>query len=417
MTTSSMRGSGFLSDLRGLTRLTETNAYADPQAVFRRLRAEWGEVAPVELDTGIHAWLVMGYNELVYVLRHERQFAKNAKHWRDYAEGRIKPDFALAPLMCHRPNAFHTDGEEHSRLREPLEAAVNGLRLRQTSRQVRETCSALIDEFAGKGCADLVADYARMVPTMALGRMFGLSLELARDVHYALTDGFSMGERAQDGNARLTKILAELVQRRRAEPADDMTTAVIQHENLRDDGERLHQMALMLAAAAECTMGWIGSSLQLLLTDPRFSGRMRGGRLGIDDALDEVLWREPPMTNLPARYPLSDTELAGQPIQKGDALILGFAAANADPRVHTEDEWSEIGNRAHLAWSTGAHACPAPVPARIIVRTAVEAILYQLPGVHLTVPTEDLGRLQSPWTRCPATLPVEFAARSRTADA
>ena len=406
--TSPAHVTGRLADMRDLTPIAETNAHADPQAVYRRLRAEWGEVAPVELAPGIHAWLVMGHEELLYVLRHERLFVKDTSHWRDYVEGRVKPDFPLAPLMFPRPNAFHADGDEHRRLRVPLETAANGVRLRQTVQQVREVCSDLIGDFSGKGHADLLADYAQMIPTLAIGRMMGLTPELARQAHHAQMDLFSMGERAQAGNARFTEILTGLVRLRKAEPADDMTTVIVQHENLRDDAERIHQMALMIAAAAECTMAWIGSSLLLLLTDPRFSGRMRGGRLGIDDALDEVLWREPPMANLPARYAVHDTHLGGQLVRQGDALLLGFAAANADPRVHSDDRWNELGNRSHLAWSAGAHVCPAQVPARIIVRTAVEAVLHELPGLRLTVPATELGRHESPWARCPATLPVEF---------
>jgi cytochrome P450 len=55
--------------------------------------------------------------------------------------------------------------------------------------------------------------------------------------------------------------------------------------------------------------------------------------------------------------------------------------------------------------------CPAHVPARLIVHTAVEAALHQLPDLRLTVPAEELPRLESPWTRSPATLPVTFTAR------
>jgi hypothetical protein len=75
-----------------------------------------------------------------------------------------------------------------------------------------------------------------------------------------------------------------------------------------------------------------------------------------------VLWRDPPTANLPARFALRDTVLAGQAIEKGDALILGFTAANADPRVHGDDQWGELGNRSHLAFSAGPHMCPAQCP-------------------------------------------------------
>jgi cytochrome P450 len=130
----------------------------------------------------------------------------------------------------------------------------------------------------------------------------------------------------------------------------------------------------------------------------------------VDDALDEVLFRDPPMANMPARYALTDTELAGQPIRAGDAVILGLAAANADPRMHTDNPWLETGNRAHLAFSAGPHTCPALDPSRLITRTAVITALTDLHDLTLAIRPDEVALLPSPWTRCPASLPVRFTA-------
>jgi cytochrome P450 len=406
--TSPARVAGRLSDMDGLTPIAETNAHADPQVVYRRLRAEWGEVAPVELEPGINAWLVMGHEELCRALRHERLFAKNPVHWRDYSEGRVKPDSPLAPMMFPRPNVFFHDGSEHRRLRAPVDDALHALRLRRLNRQATEMCTALIADFAQKGEADLLEQYAMMIPTVVLGRMLGLDLETAREMHRAQMAMYAGDENAQAGNQRFEEIIGGLVRARQAEPGADVTTVIVQHPNLTDDVERTQSVLSLVGAASECTMAWVASTLLLMLTDARFSGRLRGGRLGADDALDEVLWRDPPMANFPARYALRDIELGGQPIGEGDPIILGFAAANADPRVHSGDPSHEIANRSHLAWSAGPHVCPAQAPGRLIVRIAVEAALHQLPDLRLNIPAEEIGRLKTPWTRCPATLPVTF---------
>jgi len=406
--TSPARKAGPLADLKDLVRLAETNAHADSQVVYRRLRAEWGEVAPVELEPGVNAWLVMGYDELSQILRQERRFAKSPRHWRDYADGRVPASSPLGLMMFPRPNVYFADGDEHRRLREPVNDAVSALRLRQVSRDAREACSSLIARFAARGRADLVGEYALMIPALAIGRMVGLDLDLAYELHQVQMDTYSGSETAQASGRRFEDILTGLITARRAAPTADMTSVIVHHPNMTDESEQLQQMYLLVAAAAEQTMSWIGGTLQLMLSDQRFLGRMRGGRLGVDDALDEVLWRDPPLSNLPARYALQDTELGGQQVRHGDPLILCFAAANDDPRAHSDDQWNEIGNRAHLAWGAGPHTCPAQVPARIIVRTAVETALHQLHDVKLTVPVDDLGRVPSPWARCPATLPVTF---------
>jgi cytochrome P450 len=108
---------------------------------------------------------------------------------------------------------------------------------------------------------------------------------------------------------------------------------------------------------------------------------------------------------------LHDTELGGHQIKRGDVLVLGIAAANEDPTTFTRHaSTGEPGNRAHLAFSAGPHACPARVPARLITRAAVNTVLHLLPDVKLTIPASEVSWYPSPWTRVPMSLPVEFSA-------
>ena len=402
------RVAGRLSDLDGLTPLTATTATTDPQAAYQRLRDQWGTVAPVELEPGVNAWLVMGYDELCQVLKHERVFSHDPNHWRDYAEGRVPLDSRLGPMMFPREHAYFKDGDVHRRLRAPLDDSVSGLPLRRVSRENRQICTDLIAAFAANGRADLVSDYAGLIPMLAIAKMAGLDAALGRELLSCLHKLFGSTEEAQVANQRYEEILTDLMRSRQKTPGDDLTSVFVRHKSLHDDVEILQTMVLMVAAGLESTMAWIAQTLRLMLTDPRFAGRMRGGRLGVDDALDEVLWRDPPQANLPARFALRDVELAGQPVGEGDAIILGLAAANADPRVHSDDAWNEIGNRSHLSWSAGPHTCPAHVPARIIAKSAVETALHLLPDIRLAIPADQIGLIPSPWNRCPATLPVTF---------
>lgn len=404
----STRVAGRLSGLDGLTPLTETTATSDPQAAYQRLRDQWGAVAPVQLEPGVNAWLVLGYDEICQVLKHERLFCHDPYHWRDFAEGRVPPDSKLGPMMFPRDHAYFKDGDVHRRLRAPLDEAVNGLSLRQFSRESRKICAGLIARFAANGRADLVADYAAMVPMLAIAGMVGLDAALGHELLRCLNALFGAAEEARAANQRYEEILTDLMRSRQNAPGNDLTSVFVNHKNLRDDAEILQTIVLMVSAGLESTMAWIAQTLRLVLTDPRFASQVRGGRLGVDDALDEVLWRDPPQSNLPARFALRNVELGGQPVAEGDALILGLAAANADPRAHSDDLWNEIGNRSHLSWSAGPHACPAHVPARIIAKSAVESALHSLPDMRLAIPVEDTGLIPSPWNRCPATLPVTF---------
>jgi cytochrome P450 len=401
-----------LAELTGLTPLTDTTTCPDPQAAYQRLIQQWGIVAPVQLEPGINAWLVLGHPEIAQVVGNELLYSRDPHHWREFTEGTVAADSGLGPMMFPRPNAYFSDGPLHRRLRAPLVEGLAGLDQRRISHSIRTICADLIDGlvegFASGGRADLLADYAAAIPMLAVADWFGINADDRQRLREGLIALFGSGQDSQDGYMVVQQILTDVMHARRAQPAADLTTAFVQHPNLGDDDEVMQSMLLMIAAGYETTTTWIARTLQLMLTDPRFAASLRGGRLGVDEALDEVLWRDPPMANMPARYALTDTELAGQPISRGDALILGFAAANADPRVHTGDPWLEIGNRSHLAWSAGPHVCPAHQPARLITRIAVETALHQLPGVTLAIPADQISVLPSPWTRCPATLPVTF---------
>jgi cytochrome P450 len=400
--------SATLAELTDLTPLSATTMCPDPQHAYGRLRERWGTVAPVELEPGVPAWLVMGYQDLLQVARREELYSRNPHHWRDLTDGKVAADSGLGPMMFPRPNAYFSDGPLHRRLRAPLEHGIAQLGRQRIYRSVTAVCDQLLTGFTPRKTVDLVADYAAVVPMLAVAAWFGLDTARGEELRQGLIALFGSGADSQAGNHRFEQILLEVLHTRKRHPADDLTTLFLQHPGMHDDAEVLQQMVLMVSAGYETTTIWIARTLLVMLTDPRFAHRLHGGRLGIDEALDEVLQRDPPMANMPARYALHDHELAGHLIRAGDALILGLAAANHDPILHTGDPWLDQGNRAHLAWSTGPHVCPAHDVARIITRTAVQAAFNRLSGLQLTIPADQIPLAPSPWTRGPAALPVTF---------
>ncbi|MFE7571364.1 cytochrome P450 [Streptomyces sp. NPDC057539] len=390
--------------------LSAATGASEPREVYRRLREQWGNVARVELEPGVPAWLVMGYRELLTITRQEQVFSRDARNWRDLNEGLVPPHSGLLPMMAWRANVIGADGPEHRRLRQPLDDGVARIDQRRARRQVQSVCTELIACFSQQGRADLVNDYATIVPLLSIASLFGLDSAEGQELLRALIALFGSADDSQDGNRHFEEILVDALRRRQECPTDDLTTAFINHPNLRNESERIQSMAVMISSGTEGVNAWTSLTLRLMLTDPRFAARMHGGRLGVDDALDEALWRDPPMNNMPARYALRDTELGGRHIRRGDVLILGIAAANDDPAIRPDDTAGEPGNRAHLAFSAGPHVCPAQVPARLITRTAVNTVLHLLPDMRLTIPAEEVAWHPSPWTRIPVSLPVEFSA-------
>ncbi|MEV5575773.1 cytochrome P450 [Spirillospora sp. NPDC052269] len=384
---------------------------ADPDAALERLWREHGPVAPVELMPGVRAWLVMGYAEIRQITTQDHLFSRNADTWRLVQDGTVGPDSPLGPMMFHRDNVIGADGDEHRRLRRPIEQAMAGLDHRALRRAVERLSTELIDRIAPAGRGDLIADYAASIPVLAIGELIGLAPGRARELLEAMNLLFSSGPRAQEGNARFEALLNELVTSRMDGGSPDLTGFLAAHEDLGTMSEILQTLVVVVSASNHTSISWIAETLRLMLVDPRFAGRLNGGRLSIDDALDEVLARQPPMINFPARYPLADTVLADRPVRQGDALILGLAASARDTRVHASDWWTR-GSRAHLAWSVGPHACPGRDPARTIARTAVATAQHLLGDLRLACDPSEIEYQPSPWIRTAVGLPVTFTPRT-----
>ncbi|GAA4860069.1 cytochrome P450 [Kitasatospora terrestris] len=383
----------------------------DPHGLYARLREQHGPVAPIELEPGVEAWLVLGYPELLELTRNEQLFSKDSRRWRVPREGRLRSDSRLLPMTAWRPTLLNLDGAEHQRLR----AAVSDTLSRIDHRQLRETteqaADALIDSWGPDGTADLIAQYARKLPLLVFTRLLGLPAETGPHLIELISHFVDSSEKSVRANAEFQAILVDLVRQRRERPGADLTSWLLAHHAGLSDEEAVHHLVVILVAGNETTINWTGNTLRLLLTDRRFRATLAGGRLTVSDALDEVLWRDPPTQNFPGRWATSDTVLGGQYISAGDMLVLGLAAANADPVVHGGAGGDGLaGNRAHLAWGAGRHVCPAQSPARLIVETAVETLLHRLPDLQLAVPGHELAWRPSPWSRALVALPVLYSA-------
>lgn len=415
-------GSTRLEDLSGLTPLVAVTGAADPAAFCRRLASEWGPVAPVDLEPGVPAWLALGYREVVEVLRNEALYSKNLRTWRWFAEGRVTTtSSAVAAAFAPRDNALFSDGKRRQELRSALDDGFATIDEISLGRSMRALCDALLDQLAQRGTADLVRDYAEVVPVLAITAIFGLAPEAALGLLPHVRKMFTGGEGLQEAALTVHRAFTELAARRRTTrrmglllrddpgPVTDFTEALVASPYLATDIEVSSSLTMTIVQGCQMETGWIAQTFERLLTDPRFGGRVRGGRLGTEDALDEVLWREPPSTILAPRFATQDTELGGLQIERGDAVVLAVAAANAQEQAVDDDPWAGLGNRAHLTWGAGPHRCPAERPARFIARIAVERALARLEDLELAVPAEALRRAPSPWTRHPVSLPVRFS--------
>jgi cytochrome P450 len=380
----------------------------DPDALYQELRRRFGEVAPILLDGDIPAWFVVGHREVHHVAGNPELFNRDCRRWNMWDA--IPEDWPLMPYVGWTPSVMFTEGAEHQRRAGAIGDALDAVDRTELTTICVEAADLLIDQFAGDGKADLIAQYAQLIPAHVVARLFGLPAAdiaaLVRDV----TGSLDVDADAAAAHQRVHDRMQRLVADKRAEPGSDMPSRLLAHEAGLTEDEVVIDLLVVMAAAQAPTGNWIGNALRLMLVDDQFSVTLQGGRSSAGQALNEVLWKQTPTQNFIGRWAVHDCELGGRRIRRGDLLVLGLAAANTDPRVTPESFADSGANRAHLSFGHGEHGCPFPAPelAEIIAKTAVEVLLDRLPDMELAVAPDGLQWRPSVWMRGLFSLPVRF---------
>lgn len=382
----------------------------NPAQVFREMRRAHGPVAPILLDGDLPAWLVLGYRELHYVTSNPELFGRDPSRWRLWDQ--VPADWPLRTLVQPQPYLAHLEGSAYERRSTIVNDVLGEVDLFELRMLCERVCDQLIDGFAGRGEADLVADYAQALPILVIGRMAGVAESVLPDLLRTLnTSANAAGPEAVEAQVRFATMIGEALAARKDNPAPDIPSALLAHPGKLTDEEAHWDLLAIVGYGQQPTTDWIGNTLRLMLTDTRFAITLSGGRRSVGQALNEVLWEDAPLQNIAGRWAVRSTQLAGQHVQAGDLLVLSFTAANNDPQVRPDSFEGPGGNHAHMAFGHGEHRCPYPAQeiGETIARTAVEVLLDRLPDATLAVSPDALVWRPSPWIRGLSALPVHFS--------
>ncbi|WP_037913188.1 cytochrome P450 family protein [Actinacidiphila yeochonensis] len=375
---------------------------AAPHAAYEKMRAEYGPLVPVELSPGVPATLVIGYPQALRILNDPVRFPADPRQW----QRTVPDDCPVKPMMEWRPNALRSSGDEHARYRAANTFSLDRLNQHRLRATVQRVASETIASFSPRGTADLLTEYAWPIVFRVLNEMLGCPADIGQRVADGMAAIFE-GVDAAAGNAMLGQAVYDLTLLKRENPAEDVVSWLIAHGSDLNDEEMGHQIVTLFGAGIEPTTNLITNTLLLLLTDDRFSGNLHAGSLSVRDALDELLFADPPMASYCVSYPPQPVDVDGFVLPPHQPVVICMSAANNDPTIGASPG-VRAGNRAHLAWSNGPHQCPAKSHAYLIAETAMVHLLDALPEMDLAVPEEDLTWRPGPWHRALASLPVVF---------
>jgi cytochrome P450 len=394
----------------GLRRLYGPEA-EDLGAVYEKLRAEHGAVAPALLHEDVPIWVVLGHGENMHMVRTPSQYCRDTRLWAPLQDGTVKPDHPLMPHVAWQPICCHAEGDEHLRLRGAVTGAMSTIDHRGIRRYINRATQHLVNKFSEKGSADLVSQFAEHLPMAVMCEILGMPEEYNDRIVEAARDMLKGTETAIASNAYIMDALMRLTGRRRAEPREDFTSHLINHPARLNDDEIGQHLRVVLIAAYEATVNLLANVLRVVLTDPGFRARLNGGQMTVPEAVEQSLWDEPPFSTIIAYVAKQETELGGQRIRRGDGLLLGIAPGNVDPRVRPDLKANMRGNRSHLAFSGGPHECPGQDIGRAIADVGVDALLTRVPDIQLACEEDELRWRESISNRHLVELPVKFVPK------
>jgi cytochrome P450 len=368
-------------------------------------------VAEFQLPDGRTGWLVTRFEDVRRVLIDPRFSRAEA----------TKPDVADTGLgQASAGTILGMDPPEHTRLRRLVAGAFTARRVETLRPRVAALVDELIDRLIALGPpADLVENFSLPLPVQVICELLGVP---AGDRH--LFHGWSdamLGDltadpaAAQTGLARLTAYFAELIDRKRREPRDDLMTALIE---ARDEGDRLSEEELvrlgltLLIAGHETTANQINLFLLTLHEHPGELARLRDRPEIIPEAVEELM-RFVQLgelgTGLP-RVATEEVELSGVRIPAGAAVIPVMTVANRDASVIPDPNQLDLTRPQgpHLAFGAGVHHCLGAQLARMELQEALAGLLRRLPGLRVDRPVAELEFKKGMFVRSLHALPVRW---------
>lgn len=372
---------------------------ADPYPFYARRRAETpvGRV-PIRFMGHQHAWLVTRYDEAVAALKDPR-LAKDRRRIQAPGSrsraGWVPP--AIRPLLN---NMLDRDDPDHRRLRLLVHQAFTPRRIEALRGRIETLTDELLAAAEARGRTEIVADLALPLPATVIAELLGVPPADQGRFHRwsnAMTGVASTadGLRALPAIWSLTRYLRRLIAARRADPRDDLISALIAAQAKGDRlsaDELLAMTVLLLTAGHETTVNLIASGTLALAQHPDQAARLRADPALIGTAVEELLRFTAPVALATERFAAEPLTIADAAIAPGDLVLVALASANRDEHRFPDPDRLDLGRtpNKHLAVGQGGHYCLGAPLARLEAQVAFTALLARRPHLTIAVPAADL---------------------------
>ncbi len=374
--------------------------FADPLATMTSLRP-LGPVHPAVLPTGVAVWVVTDYEAARVALTDERV----RKAWeplseimrRKLTEAGKQPQ--LSTFFAH--NMLVQDPPDHTRLRKLLARDFTRARMESLRPRIERIATDLLEQLPACEPVDLVEAYAFTLPMIVICELLDIPHELRAPMRawsQALMGEASLEENLE-ASRQMTACFRQLVERKRAEPDEDLLSALVRASDSEDrltEDEVVANAILLVVAGHETTVNLIGSSAEWLTRDHDTRRRLTEDPDLIPKAVEELLRLTSPLAIATTRYTAEEITFGEVTVPAGEILLVALGGANQDPaRFEHPGELQLDRGPGHLAFGHGIHHCIGAPLARIEGEIALRQLLRRWPRYTAAVPAEQLQRRRS----------------------
>jgi len=379
--------------------------HQNPYDTYARLR----EKSPVHRTTMLRGWVLSRHADVDAVLRDHRRFSSDQIASPNYNRQRqlgeldtLLIEAGLEDVARDRlrtavenPSLLGLDPPDHTRLRSLVNKAFTPKHIETLRPRIEAVVDELLDEVED-GRVDMIEALADPLPTIVIAELIGVPVEdrerfklwsdaVARQLEPTTTRAEHI--EAFKANAELREYFDAIIKERRAEPREDLLSALIAAE---EEGDKLtHEemvstLILLLVAGNETTTNLIGNGLLALLRHPDQLERLRDNPDLMENAIEELLRYDSPVQT-DARTTTEDVVIGGQEIKAGQQLILLLGSANHDPDVFDEPTRLDLGRdvREHVSFARGNHYCLGSPLARAEGKIAFERLIARFGSMQL----------------------------------
>ncbi len=386
-----------------------------PHHLFKRCRSE----CPVHWSSHLTEWPEEDGFHSVTTWDDVRTVSMDWQTYSSEVGGVTALTNSVMPVEMQRGMFIAQDPPKHDRLKALFQRGFTPKRIAEHEDRIRQIVRDQIDALATDRTVNLVDEFAQPVVARVIGSFMGTDKE--DDAVWARLMNAVLGGGDPDLNpegpqAIMEKDVPEIFERcqrlidaRRAEPQDDLTTVLVQAEvdgSKLEDWEIVMGFFLLMAAGNDSTKSTVCSAITALLEHPDEKQKLLDDPSLVESAVEESLRMFPAFSHF-RRTATKDVELGGARIREGEKVILWYVSSNRDEtKFEDPDRFDVERNPDHQAFGAGGrHFCLGAALARLELKIMLEELLARYPQMELAGP---IAYVESPFINQLKSLPVRL---------